>query len=195
MYHPLIYILIIFSINQSIYCSYYYAGCFTQVFHDSYFTSSFMEPTLCFRLCDTPIIYLQKTVCRCSGGGLMHHNRQSITQCTIPCAKPVDRSVTSQNTCGGLSTYSAYVQQKFYSQHGHLFAYQIEFASCELWKNADVYETYLAKLNGINVRSSLNNLERCAAACLDQNATTKSIGIYLVTFILDKELRTLDNSC
>ena len=88
------------------------SGCYTQVFHDSYYTSSFMEPTLCFRLCDTPIIYLQKTVCRCSGGGLMHYNRQNDSHfVATPCTKPVDRSVQSVNTCGGTSTYSAYVQK------------------------------------------------------------------------------------
>jgi hypothetical protein len=142
MFHLLIYILIIFSINQSsIYCSYHYVGCYTQVFHDSYFTSSFMEPTLCFRLCDTPIIYLQKTICRCSGGGLMHYNRQSDGLCSIQCTKPVDRSVNSTNTCGGPWTYSAYAHDKFYTVHGHLFDYKIQFVACELWKSSDVYET------------------------------------------------------
>ncbi len=179
MYHLFQYILILFSINQSIYCSYHYVGCYTQVFHDSYFASSFMEPTLCFRLCDTPIVYLQKTICRCSGGGLMHYNRQNNELCTIPCTKPVDRSVQSMNTCGGSLTYSAYVQDKFYSLHGHLFDYRIQFASCELWKNADIYETYEVKFDAVIVKSSLNKLEKCAAACLDQNATTKSIGKYM----------------
>ena len=83
MFHLLTSILLFLTINQSIYCSYHYVGCYTQVFHDSYFTSSFMEPTLCFRLCDTPIIYLQKTICRCSGGGLMHYNRQNDRLCSI----------------------------------------------------------------------------------------------------------------
>ena len=168
----------IFSINQSIYCSYHYVGCYTQVFHDSYFTSSFMEPTLCFRLCDTPIIYLQKTVCRCSGGGLMHYNRQSTALCSIPCTKPVDRSVKTANKCGGTSTYSAYVLDKFYTRHGHLFDYQIHFSSCELWKRDDIYVTYNVTFDPTMTRSSLNKLERCAAACLDQNATTKSIGMF-----------------
>jgi hypothetical protein len=138
-----------------------------------------MEPTLCFRLCDTPIVYLQKTICRCSGGGLMHYNRQNNELCTIPCTKPVDRSVQSMNTCGGSLTYSAYVQDKFYSLHGHLFDYRIQFASCELWKSADIYETYEVKFDAVIVKSSLNKLEKCAAACLDQNATTKSIGKYM----------------
>jgi hypothetical protein len=66
----ILFFIMIISINHSINGSYYYAGCYTQVFHDSFFTSSFMEPTLCFRLCDTPIVYLQATICRCSGGGL-----------------------------------------------------------------------------------------------------------------------------
>jgi hypothetical protein len=182
MYRLLHFILIIFAINQSVYCSYHYVGCYTQVFHDSYFTSSFMEPTLCFRLCDTPIIYLQKTVCRCSGGGLMHYNRQSDNVCTIPCTKPVDRSVKSVNTCGGSLTYSAYVQGTFYRRHGHLFVYQIQFSSCESWKNAEVYDTVEVNFNDGITRSSLNRLEKCAAACLDQNATTKSIGRHLILY-------------
>ncbi|CAF0718155.1 unnamed protein product [Adineta steineri] len=176
MYHLLKYIFILFSINQSIYCSYRYAGCYTHVFFNTYFTSSFMEPTLCFRLCDTPIIYLQKTICRCSGGGLMHYDEQPKESCSTPCTKPVDRSIISTNTCGGSGTYSVYVQNAFYSLHGHLFTYKIQFSACELWKNSDVYETYSVKLSGISVKSSLSKLEKCAAACLDQNATTKSIG-------------------
>ncbi|CAF1125765.1 unnamed protein product [Rotaria sp. Silwood1] len=134
-----------------------------------------MEPTLCFRLCDTPIIYLQGTICRCSGGGLMDYRRQSNDLCQIPCTKPVDRSVKTPNTCGGSSTYSAYVQDKFFIKHGHLFDYQINFASCELWTGSDVYDTSEVRLNDIG-RSSLNKLEQCAATCLDRNATTRSIG-------------------
>jgi len=164
------------SINHSIDGSYHYAGCFTQVFHESFFTSSFMEPTLCFRLCDTPIIYLQKTICRCSGGGLMHHNRQKDKYCNIPCTKPADRQVKTANTCGGQRTYSAYVEEQFYIRHGHLFNYQIYFFSCELWKSTDIYETFKVKLDDIVIKSSLNKMERCAAACLDRNTTTKSIG-------------------
>jgi hypothetical protein len=176
MSYFLSYIILLFAINHSIYCSYRYVGCYTQIFHDSYFTSSFMEPTLCFRLCDTPIVYLQKTICRCSGGGLTHYNRQNDDLCKIPCTKPVDRSINSANTCGGVSTYSAYVQEKFYSHHGHLFDYRIQFSTCELWKNRDIYEIYDVQYDNIIGRSSLNRLEQCAAACLDQNATTKSIG-------------------
>lgn len=178
MSHFLSYILLLLAINPAIDCTYHYVGCYTQVFHDSFFTSSFMEPTLCFRLCDTPIIYLQKTVCRCSGGGLMHYNRQSDKLCQQPCTKPVDRDVKSANTCGGQSTYSVYVQEKFFTLHGHLFQYRIEFASCELWKTTALYETYEVQFDTVITRSSLNRLERCAAACLDQNATTKSIGNY-----------------
>jgi hypothetical protein len=87
--------------------------------------------------------------------------------------------VDTKNTCGGSLTYSAYVQEKFYSVHGHLFDYKILFSSCELWKTPDIYETYEAKFDNIVTKSSLNKLEKCAAACLDQNATTKSIGKYL----------------
>jgi hypothetical protein len=145
-----------------------------------------MEPTLCFRLCNTPIIYLQKTICRCSGGGLMHHNRQNDNICNIPCTKPADRQIKTKNTCGGSRTYSAYVEEQFYSRHGHLFTYQIIFSSCELWTRFDIYETYTVKLDEIIAKSSLNKLERCAAACLDENTKTKSIGkvkIYLLNKI------------
>ena len=177
MSHLLLSLLILFSINQSISCTYRYAGCYTQVFYDSYFTSSFMEPTLCFRLCDTPIIYLQKSICRCSGAGLSHSGRQIDKLCPTPCTKPVDRTVQTANTCGGTSTYSAYVQEKFYSHHGHLFSYGIEFKACELWNNENVYETHEVKFNENIERSSLNKLERCTASCLDSNATVRSIGI------------------
>ncbi len=167
---------VIISISQSIDGSYHYVGCYTQVFYESFFSSSFMEPTLCFRLCDTPIIYLQKTICRCSGGGLMHHNKQADKYCTIPCTKPADRQVKTANTCGGQLTYSAYVENDFYIQHGHLFNYQIYFFACELWKTNDVYETIKVNLDSIVATSSLNKMERCTAACLDKNMTTKSIG-------------------
>lgn len=176
MCYLLISILIIISLNSSIYCSYSYAGCYTQIFYDSYFTSSLMEPTLCFRLCDTPIIYIQSTVCRCSGGGLMHYDKQPDQFCPTACPKPVDRDVTTRHTCGGLSTYSAYVQNTFYSKHGHLFHYQIQFSSCELWKSSDVYDILEVDLSKNPIRSSLNKLEQCAAACLDQSRFTKSIG-------------------
>jgi len=166
----------IISINHSINGSYHYAGCYTQVFRDSFFTSSFMEPTLCFRLCDTPMIYLQKTICRCSGGGLMNYNRQLDSYCSVPCTKPANRQVKTMNTCGGEKTYSVYVEKDFYVRHGHLFNYQIYFSSCELWTSSDVYETYSIKLNEIISRSSLNKMELCAAGCLDYNMTTKSIG-------------------
>ncbi|CAM4740124.1 unnamed protein product [Rotaria magnacalcarata] len=135
-----------------------------------------MEPTLCFRLCDTPVIYLQSTICRCAGGGLMHYNRQNDDLCKISCTKPVDRSVNSLNTCGGSSTYSAYVEENFFTRHGHLFDYQIKFSACELWKASDVYDIEQITLPDVVARSSLNRLERCAAACLDRNITTKSIG-------------------
>jgi hypothetical protein len=88
----------------------------------------------------------------------MHHNKQADKYCTIPCTKPADRQVKTANTCGGQLTYSAYVEDDFYIRHGHLFNYQIYFFACELWKTNDVYETIKA------------------AACLDKNMTTKSIG-------------------
>lgn len=163
--------------TQSIESSYQYVGCYTQVFYESFFTSSIMEPTFCFRLCDTPIIYLQKTICRCSGGGLMHHNRKDDQQCSIQCSKPADRLVNTSNTCGGPLTYSAYVENNFYIRHGHLFNYQINFFACELWNKDDVYETFQVSTA---VQSSLNKLERCAAACLDNNTNIKSLGKYFL---------------
>lgn len=111
----------------------------------------------------------------------MHHNRQSDKLCSTACTKPVDRVVTTANTCGGQQTYSAYVEEKFYTLHGHLFDYRIQFTSCELWKSTAAYETYEVELDQKVKRSSLNRLELCAATCLDQNATTKSIGKYLLS--------------
>ena len=171
-------VLLSFVINHSVHGSYQYAGCFTQVFYDSLFTSSYMEPALCFRLCDTPIIYLQKTICRCAGGGLMHHGREEDKFCNIPCAKPVNGGGETSNTCGGHRTYSAYAENEFYIRHGNLFTYQINFLACELWSMLSVYQTNTIDLNSLSIKSSsLNKMERCAAGCLDQNSTTKSIGI------------------
>jgi hypothetical protein len=172
----MIFLLIIISTSQSISGSYHYGGCYSQVFYDSFFTSSFMEPTLCFRLCDTPIIYLQKTVCRCSGGGLMHHNRQHDNYCLIPCSKAADRQVKTANTCGGSRTYSVYVEEQFYIRHGHLFHYQIQFSSCELWIDLKFYRTLSVKLDEKMIKSSLNKLEQFAATCLDKDTRTKAIG-------------------
>jgi hypothetical protein len=169
-------LVVILTLHAPVHGSYHYVGCYSQVFFDSYYSSSFMEPTLCFRLCDTPVIYLQKTVCRCSGAGLMHWARQNNSQCNIPCAKPVDRAVDAGNTCGSTTFYSAYAQAHFYSRHGHLFDYRISFRSCELWNTPDAYQTSVAKFDNEITHSSLNRLEKCAAACLDQNSTTKSIG-------------------
>jgi len=135
-----------------------------------------MEPTLCFRLCDTPIIYLQKTVCRCSGGGLMHHSRQHDKYCLIPCTKPADREVQTANTCGGSRTYSVYIEERFYTRHSHLLHYQIHFSSCELWKDSQAYNGFSIKFDESTMNSSLTKLEKCASACLDQDTTTKSIG-------------------
>ncbi|CAF3081108.1 unnamed protein product, partial [Rotaria sp. Silwood2] len=156
--------------------SYRYMGCYINAFYNSYFISSYMEPTLCFRLCETPIIYIQASICRCSGGGLMDYNRQRDKFCRIACPKPGDRRFKSNNTCGGLGTYSVYVEEHFYTQHAELFNYQIQFASCQLWNSSSYYDTFQVKIDESSVKSSLNRLERCAVACLDQNTTTKSIG-------------------
>ena len=103
----------------------------------------------------------------------MHHNRKPDRDCLFPCSKAANRQVNTSNTCGGQQTYSAYVEKDFYIRHGHLFHYQIEFFACELWKSNDVYETFQVT---IDLPSSLNKLERCAAACLDNNTNIKSIG-------------------
>ncbi|CAF2666066.1 unnamed protein product [Rotaria sp. Silwood2] len=161
---------------HSVYGSYHYVGCYTQVFYSSYFISSYMEPTLCFLLCETPIIYIQDKICRCSGSSLMDHNRQRNEHCTIRCRKPGDHQARTASACGGRETYSAYAEAKFYTQHAHLFNYRIEFTSCELWNTSGYYDTLQVKIDKSSVKSPLNKLEQCAAACLDQNATTKSIG-------------------
>ncbi|CAF1411640.1 unnamed protein product [Rotaria sordida] len=134
-----------------------------------------MEPTLCFLLCDTPIIYIQGSICRCSGGGLMVHNQQIDELCSIPCRKPGDRRTITVQTCGGAQTYSVYAEEKFYTHHAHLFNFRIQFKSCELWNTSHNYDALQIKINKSSVKSPLNKLERCAAACLDQNTTTKSI--------------------
>ena len=175
-YSWIISLLVALCTHQSVDGSYQYVGCYTQVFHDSFFRSSLMEPILCFRLCDTPIIYLKGTVCRCSGGGLMHHNRQDNSHCWISCPKIAARQGQKVDTCGGSGTYSAYVEQAFYGRHGHLFNYQIEFFSCESWTERKVYDTEIVDFSELMIISSVNRLERCAAACLDRNTTTKAIG-------------------
>lgn len=114
-----------------------------------------MKPDLCFVLCATPIVYIKDEICPCSVGGLMVHN---------------------QEKCVEDETYSAYVEQNLYTEHGHLFNYQIHFTSCELWNSSGFYDTLQVKINKSSVKSSLNQLEQCAVACLDRNATTKSIG-------------------
>lgn len=161
-------------IEQPVECSYKYFGCYSRVFLNDYYWSSYMEPTLCFRLCDTPLIYIRKQVCRCSGPGLTHTSRRDHNDCQISCPSPVDRSVTGRHTCGGESAYSVYVQNDFYIRHGHLFQYDIKFTSCELWKSP-LTDVVKVEYN-LTIRSSLNRLERCAAVCLDQNATTISVG-------------------
>ncbi|CAF3685928.1 unnamed protein product, partial [Rotaria sp. Silwood1] len=134
-----------------------------------------MEPTLCFSLCQTPIIYIQASICRCSGGGLMDYNRGSDRYCSIPCPKPGNRQVQTINTCGGSEGYSAYVEEHFYTKHAYLFKYQIHFASCQLWKSSGYYDTFQVQIDGSSDKTSLNKMEQCAAACFDQNTTTKSI--------------------
>ncbi|CAF3311986.1 unnamed protein product [Rotaria sp. Silwood2] len=134
-----------------------------------------MEPTLCFHLCETPTIYIQDKICRCSGGGLMDHSRQRDKFCTILCPAPGNRQAQTDYTCGGKETYSAYAEDQFYTRHAHLFEYRIQFTSCQLWNTSGYYDTLQVKIDESSVKSSLTKLERCAGACFDKNATTKSI--------------------
>ena len=169
-------VLIITVMAQSVHGSYRYIGCYQQVFYDSYFESSYMEPTLCFRLCETPIIYIQRSICRCSWSGLMHYSRQRDSYCSIPCPKSGNRDVETKNSCGGSETYSAYAEDHFYSKHAHLLDYRIQFRSCEFWNVSGYYNTFPVKIDESSEKLALNKLERCAAACLDRNKTTQSIG-------------------
>ncbi|CAF1222466.1 unnamed protein product [Rotaria magnacalcarata] len=155
--------------------AYRYVGCYQQVFYDSYFISSYMEPNLCFRLCETPIIFIQDTVCRCSGGGIMHYDRNADDDCSIQCRKPGDSRVKTTAKCGGERTYSAYAEENFYTRHAHLLDYRIQYSSCQFWNRSDYYDTFQVKTDASSVKSPLNRLERCAATCLDRNSTTTSI--------------------
>ncbi|CAF2262259.1 unnamed protein product, partial [Rotaria magnacalcarata] len=155
--------------------AYRYVGCYQNVFHDSFFVSSYMEPTLCFRLCETPMIYLQGKVCRCAGSGLMGYDRQRDSFCSTPCDIVISGPVKT-NTCGGRGAHSVYAEEQFYTRHAHLLSYNIKFSSCQLWKTSGYYHTVQVEIDESSTNSSLSKLERCAAACLDRNATTKSIG-------------------
>ncbi len=148
-------LFIIIPMLDLVYGSYRSIGCYRHVFYNSYFISSSMEPNLCFLLCETPIIYIKNKICRCSSGGLTANNREK---------------------CENEETYSAYVADKFYAEHAHLFHYQIQFTSCQLWNTSGFYDTLQVKIDKSSVKSPLNQLEQCAATCLDQNATTNSIG-------------------
>ncbi|CAF4173834.1 unnamed protein product, partial [Rotaria magnacalcarata] len=171
--------------------AYRYVGCYQNVFHDSFFVSSYMEPTLCFRLCETPMIYLQGKVCRCAGSGLMGYDRQRDSFCSTPCDIVISGPVKT-NTCGGRGAHSVYAEEQFYTRHAHLLSYNIKFSSCQLWKTSGYYHTVQVEIDESSTNSSLSKLERCAAACLDRNATTKSIGTYDV---IRKFVLKTDNCC
>ncbi|CAM4808312.1 unnamed protein product [Rotaria magnacalcarata] len=156
--------------------AYRYVGCYQQVFYDSYFTSSYMEPNLCFRLCETPLIFIQDTVCRCSGSGLMHYDRHRDRYCSTPCRQPGNPQVKTTEKCGGTEMYSLYAEENFYTRHAHLLDYRIQYSSCQFWNRSDYYDTFKVNIDGSSTKSPLNRLETCAAACLDQNSTTTSIG-------------------
>ena len=167
---------IIFSIAHTVDGSYRYVGCYQHAFYDSLFISSYMEPTLCFRLCETPMIYLQGKICRCAGSGLMDSNRQRNSFCSVPCGSVVNGQ-NKNDTCGNVEFHSVYAEEQFYTRHAHLLKYQIQFASCQLWKTSGYYDTVQVQIDESTAKSSLSKLERCAAACLDRNTTTKSIGM------------------
>ncbi|CAF3982275.1 unnamed protein product [Rotaria sordida] len=134
-----------------------------------------MEPTLCFILCETPVIYLQGTICRCSSVGLTDHNRLTDDHCTIPCIKPGNHRIKTINTCGGRKKYSAYAEENYYIQYADLLNFRIQLKSCELWNTSDYYDTVQVKINESSFQTKLTTLERCAFVCLKHNARTKSI--------------------
>ncbi|CAF3907806.1 unnamed protein product [Rotaria magnacalcarata] len=169
-------LLMIISTPDVVSGAYRYVGCYQQVFYDSYFTSSYMEPNLCFRLCETPLIFIQDTVCRCSGSGLMHYDRHRDRYCSTPCRQPGNPQVKTTEKCGGTEMYSLYAEENFYTRHAHLLDYRIQYSSCQFWNRSDYYDTFKVNIDGSSTKSPLNRLETCAAACLDQNSTTTSIG-------------------
>ncbi|CAF3471105.1 unnamed protein product [Rotaria socialis] len=167
--------MVIISTAHTAYGAYRYMGCYQQVLYDSYFTSSYMEPNLCFRLCETPIVFIQGTMCRCSGSGIMHYDRHEDRDCPIQCRKPGDYRVKTDAKCGGAQTYSAYAEEDFYTRHAYLLEYRIQYESCQFWNRSDYYDTFQVKTDGLSTKSPLTRLERCAATCLDRNSTTISI--------------------
>ncbi|CAF2059180.1 unnamed protein product [Rotaria magnacalcarata] len=175
-YSRLLSLLMIISTPDVVSGAYRYVGCYQQVFYDSYFTSSYMEPNLCFRLCETPLIFIQDTVCRCSGSGLMHYDRHRDRYCSTPCRQPGNPQVKTTEKCGGTEMYSLYAEENFYTRHAHLLDYRIQYSSCQFWNRSDYYDTFKVNIDGSSTKSPLNRLETCAAACLDQNSTTTSIG-------------------
>ncbi|CAF1346534.1 unnamed protein product, partial [Didymodactylos carnosus] len=113
------------------------------------------------------------------GPSIMHNGRQSQKLCKYPCpgllrddSSSVKYSGRMNNiTCGGVETYSVYIEQSYHLKHGHLLHYQIEFSSCQKWQTIGGYEMSIIDIPKSG--SDLNTVERCAALCLDQNATTK----------------------
>ncbi|CAF4712024.1 unnamed protein product [Rotaria sp. Silwood1] len=139
--------------------------------------SSYMEPNLCFILCETPIVYLQDNICRCSVVGLTDHDRVSDKLCQTSCKTSDNEPFLIMNTCEGRETYSVYAEEKYYIQYAHLSNFRIQFKSCQLWNTSVYDDTLQVKINELYVETQLTKLERCAATCLNQNATTKSIGV------------------
>ena len=169
-------LLILISMAYLVSGSYRYVGCYRRIFYNNYHFSSYMEPTLCFLLCKTPIIYISGQICRCSGIGPTDHYRQEDRLCTMSCRKPGTNDINTVLTCGGEGTYSAYAEENFYTKHALLFNYQIVFTSCELWNTSNYYDILQVNIDKSSAKSPLNILERCATVCLDQNPAIKSIG-------------------
>ncbi|UJR19928.1 hypothetical protein I4U23_023060 [Adineta vaga] len=175
LYSRVLFYLLIIVIAQSVHGSYHYIGCYQQVFYDSYFESSYMEPKLCFLLCETPIIFIQGSICRCSWSGLMDHNQGKNSECSIRCPMAGYSKVKSNNLCGGSDAYSAYAENPFFTKHLHLLNYKIEFRACKFRNVSADSDIIQVKIDETSSKLGLNKLERCAAACLDRNTTTESI--------------------
>ncbi|CAF1551354.1 unnamed protein product [Adineta ricciae] len=111
-----------------------------------------MEPTLCFSLCQTPIIYIRNFICRCAWAGLMDHNRQNDDDCKLPCRKLGNRRLKTNNSCGGYKAYSAYIKNHFYIKYIHLFNYQIQLKSCESEENYMNFNIFQVEIDGLSIK-------------------------------------------
>ncbi|CAF0850846.1 unnamed protein product [Adineta ricciae] len=134
-----------------------------------------MDPKLCFLLCGTPIIYIQKSICRCSWSDLMDQSKTSDSHCQTHCWRSGYYESDTNGSCGGEKTYSAFAENQFYLKHGHLLDFQLKFRSCELWNTSSNLNPLPIEIDELSDKPSSNKLERCAAACLDQYRKVQSI--------------------